>query len=62
MGSMPLINPRTRGQQLTRHIARLDRDTNETLFAYAPFLGEPSDAVLNLVVEIVLAKNKNLLV
>ena len=28
---MPLIKPRTRGKQLVRHIARLDRETNETI-------------------------------
>jgi hypothetical protein len=36
-GPMPLIKPRTRGKQLVRHIARLDRETNETLYAYAHF-------------------------
>src|SRR5215210_8009418 len=38
---MPLIKARTRGKQLVRHITRLDRETNETLYAYAHFLGEP---------------------
>lgn len=55
---MPLIKPRTRGKQLVRHIARLDRETNETLFAYAQFLGEPTDYVLNQVIDTVLAKDK----
>lgn len=55
---MPLIKPRTRGKQLVRHIARLDRETNETLFAYAKFLGEPTDYVLNQVVDTVLAKDR----
>ena len=38
---MPLIKPRTRGKQLVRRIARgwIAR-TNETLYAYAQFLGE----------------------
>ena len=39
-GFMPLIKPRTRGKQVVRRIVRLDRETNETLFAYAHFLGE----------------------
>ena len=56
---MPLIKPRTRGKQLVRHIARLDRETNETLFAYAHFLGEPTDYVLNQVIDTVLAKDKD---
>lgn len=55
---MPLIKPRTRGKQLVRHIARLDRETNETLYAYAHFLGEPTDYVLNQVIDTVLAKDK----
>jgi hypothetical protein len=57
-GIMPLIKPRTRGKQLVRHIVRLDRETNETLFAYAHFLGEPTDYVLNQVIDTVLAKDK----
>ena len=56
---MPLIKPRTRGKQLVRHIARLDRETNETLYAYAHFLGEPTDYVLNQVIDTVLAKDKD---
>jgi len=55
---MPLIKPRTRGKQLVRHIARLDRETNETLYAYAHFLGEPTDYVLNQVIDKVLARDK----
>ena len=46
---MPLIKPRTRGKQIVRHIARLDRENNETLHAYAAFLGESTDYVLNQV-------------
>jgi hypothetical protein len=55
---MPLIKPRTRGKQIVRHIARLDRETAETLYAYAAFLGESTDYVLNQVVDTVLAKDK----
>ncbi len=36
---MPLIKARTRAKQLVRHITRFDRETNETLYAYAHFLG-----------------------
>ena len=56
---MPLIKPRTRGKQLVRHIARLDRETNETLFAYAEFIGEPTDYVLNQAIDTILGKNKD---
>ena len=55
---MSLIKPRTRGKQLVRHIARLDRESNETLYAYAHFIGEPTDYVLNQVIDTVLAKDK----
>ena len=58
---MPLIKPRTRGKQLVRRIVRLDRETNETLFAYAHFLGESTDYVLNEVIDTVLAKDKEFL-
>ena len=56
---MPLIKPRTRGKQVVRRIVRLDRETNETLFAYAHFLGESTDYVLNEVIDTVLAKDKD---
>lgn len=56
---MPLIKPRTRGKQILRHIARLDRENTETLYAYAAFLGEPADYVLNQVIDTVLAKDKD---
>src|SRR4029079_17437026 len=55
---MPLIKPRTRGKQIVRHIARLDRENTETLHAYAAFLGESADYVLNQVIDTVLAKDK----
>ena len=55
---MPLIKARTRGKQLVRHITRFDRETNETLHAYAHFLGEPTEYVLNQLVDTVLAKDK----
>ena len=55
---MPLIKPRTRGKQILRHLARLDRENTETLYAYAAFLGESTDYVLNQVIDTVLAKDK----
>ena len=56
---MPLIKPRTRGKQLVKHRTRLDRENNETLFAYAKFIGEPTEYVLNQLVESVLARDKD---
>jgi NAD(P)-dependent dehydrogenase (short-subunit alcohol dehydrogenase family) len=42
---MSLIKPRTRGKQLVRHRTRLDRETNETLYANAHFIGMPNTSV-----------------
>ena len=55
---MSVIKPRTRGKELIRHITRLDRENYEALFAYAQFLGEPTDYVVNQLVETVLARDK----
>ena len=55
---MPLIKARTRGKQFVRHITRFDRETNETLYAYAHFLGEPTEYVLNQLVDTMLARDK----
>ena len=56
---MALIKPRTRGKQVVRRIVRLDRETNETLFAYAHFLGESTDYVLNDVIDAVLGRTRS---
>jgi hypothetical protein len=56
---MSLIKPRTRGTQFVGRVVKLDRETNETLFAYAQFIGEPTDYVLNQVIDTVLGKDKD---
>jgi hypothetical protein len=61
MDPMALIKPRTRGKSLVRHRTRLDRETNETLYAYAHFLGEPTEYVLNQVIDTVLGKDRDFL-
>lgn len=58
---MPLIKPRTRGKQLVKHRTRLDCENNETLYAYAQFLGESTEYVLNQVIDSVLAKDRDFL-
>ena len=58
---MPLIKPRTRGKQLVKHRTRLDRENNETLYAYAHFLGESPEYVLNQLIDTVLARDKEFL-
>ena len=55
---MPFIKPRTRGKQLVKHRTRLDRENNETLYAYAHFLGESPEYVLNQLIDTVLARDK----
>mgnify|MGYP001608600943 CR=1 FL=1 len=56
---MSVIKPRTNQKHLVRHITRLYRENNETLFAYAAFHGEPTEYVLNQLVETVLGKDKD---
>ena len=38
-----LIKPRTGQKDVVRHMTRLYRENNETLFAYAKFIGEPTE-------------------
>ena len=58
---MPVIKARTRGKHVVRYITRLDRESYETLFAYAMFLAEPPEYVLNQLIDTVLAKDKEFL-
>src|SRR5438067_1002380 len=55
---MSLIKPRTRGKQMLHHRTRLDRENRETLYAYAAFIGEEPEYVLNELIDTVLAKDK----
>jgi hypothetical protein len=56
---MSIIKPRTRGKRLVKHRTRLDQENHETLYAYAQFLGESTEYVLNELVDTVLAKDKD---
>ena len=58
---MSLIKPRTRGKQFVQHRTRLDRENHETLYAYAAFIGEEPEYVLNELIDTVLAKDKDFL-
>jgi hypothetical protein len=58
---MAIIKARTSKTQFVRHITRLYRENNETLFAYAAFIGERPEYVLNQLVETILAKDKEFL-
>ena len=55
---MPLIKPRTRGKEFVRLITSLEQENFEALHAYAQFIGEPVEYVLNQLVDTVLAKDK----
>lgn len=56
---MPLIKPRTRGKQFVRLITRLEQENHETVHAYARFLGEPVEYILNQLIDTVLAKDRS---
>jgi hypothetical protein len=56
---MSVIKPRTRGKHFVEHRTRLDRENHEVLYAYAAFLDEDPEYVLNQLVETVLAKDRD---
>jgi hypothetical protein len=56
---MSIIKPRTRGKHLVEHRTRLDRENHETLYAYAAFLDEEPEYVLNQLIETVLTKDRD---
>ena len=58
---MSLIKPRTRGKQRVQHRTRLDRENHETLYAYAAFINEDAEYVLNELIDTVLARDKDFL-
>ena len=58
---MAVIKARTRGKHLVKVRSRLDVENTETLHAYARFLGESVDYVLNQVIDTVLARDKEYL-
>jgi hypothetical protein len=55
---MSVIKPRTRGKHFVEHRSRLDQHNHETLYAYAAFVDEEPDYIVNQLVETVLAKDK----
>lgn len=56
---MSLIKPRTRGKHWVRHMTRLDQQNEDTLYAYAAFISEDAQYVLNQLVDVVLARDKD---
>jgi len=55
---MSVIKPRTRGKRLVKHNTRLDEQNQATLYAYAQFIGESTEYVINQLIDTVLAKDK----
>ena len=47
-----------RVKRLIKHNVRLDEQNQETLYAYAQFLDESTEYVLNQLIDTVLAKDK----
>jgi hypothetical protein len=56
---MPLIKPRTHRVRTLRHICRLQEPNRDALIAYARFIGETVDYVLNQLIETTLAKDRD---
>jgi hypothetical protein len=56
---MSLIKPRTRGKQFVQYRTRLEQQNHEALHAYAAFIGEDPEYVLNELIDGVLAKDKD---
>jgi hypothetical protein len=56
---MTVIKPRTRGKHLVAQRIRLDQPNREALYAYAAFIGEDAEYVINQLIETVLAKDRD---
>ena len=55
---MPLIKPRAHRVRTLRHIARLQEPNRDVLVAYAAFIGESPDYVLNQLIDTTLARDR----
>ena len=56
---MPLIKARTHRVRTLRHICRLQEPNRDSLLAYARFIGESPDYVLNQLIGETLAKDRD---
>lgn len=59
---MPLIKSRPHRVNTVRHICRLKEPNRDTLVAYARFIGESVDYVLNQLIATTLAKDRDFIV
>lgn len=55
---MPFIKARVRGRYVHKVLAQLDDQNYETLYAYARFIDESTDYVINELIDAVLGRNK----
>jgi hypothetical protein len=55
---MSLIKPRARGKEFVQYRTSLEAENHETLHAYAAFLGENPEYVVNELIDSVLAKDR----
>lgn len=55
---MPLIKPRTHRVRILRYMSRLQEPNRDVLLAYARFIGETADCVLNALIDTTPAKDR----
>jgi hypothetical protein len=55
---MPIIKARANRVRIVRHICRLQEPNRDTLLAYARFIGDSADYILNQLIETTLAKDR----
>ena len=56
---MPVIKGRTHRVRMVRHICRLQEPNRDTLVAYARFIGDSVDYVVNQLIEGTLGKDRD---
>ena len=58
---MPIIKARTNRIKSIRHVCRLQEPNRDTLVGYARFIGDTADYVLNQLIAITIAKDREFL-
>ena len=58
---MPIVKPRTHRVKRVRHLCRLLEPTRDVLMAYARFINDSPDYVLNALIDATLAKDRDFL-
>jgi hypothetical protein len=55
---MPIVKARANRVRTVRHICRLQEPNRDTLLAYARFIGDTADYIVNQLIETTLAKDR----